>query len=334
VQKAGNGNGMVNNKKLKMFIIVSSLTFLLTNCYCGGSETARSLVSEAEKVVAAGLRSPEGIVRSNAIEVVSSSKKSVFFPEIVALLDDKIVPVRFAAAIAIGDLVYRGHEKRLRQLLSDPDLNVRIATAYALCKLGEKRYLSVIEKSAGVDDETVKANAAMLLGKLKSKKSLAILYRLKDSESSSDAVAFTATEAIARIGDEKIYPKIWTMLISVYVDDRCMGIYAMGALGGAKGINTILTMLDDDVPQVRLAAAEQLGVLGDKGGQFVIQEYLSSPQEQEGIMAENCNRLAALAIGQIGTEKLIKYLPKLLRNGSPTVQLAAAKSVFILAERN
>jgi HEAT repeat protein len=320
--------------KLKIFILVSVLISLFTNCYGTEAEFVKDLVPDAGKIVSAGLKSPQGVIRINAIEVVSSSKKMEFAPEVVKLLNDDMMPVRFAAAVAIGDMEYKGAEKQLRQLSNNSDLNIRIATAYALCKLGEMKHIVIIQKAADANDDTVKANAAMLLGKLKSTESLPVLYRLKDNGESSDAVAFNATEAIARIGDEKIYHRIWAMLISVYADDRCMGIYAMGALGGTRGINTILTMLDDDVVQVRLVAAEQLGVLGDKSGQLVVLGYLFSPPEQEKTMAESCNRLAALAIGQIGTEKLIQYLPKLLKNGSPTVQLAAAKSVFILAGRN
>jgi HEAT repeat protein len=107
----------------------------------------------------------------------------------------------------------------------------------------------------------------------------------------------------------------------------------MGALGGDKGANTILTMLDDEVMEVRLAAAEQLGTLGDVSGQFIVLEYLAGSERREKNAVERCNVLAALAIGQIGTEKLAEYLPKLLKNDSPAVQLATAKSVFILAGR-
>jgi HEAT repeat protein len=324
----------MDKEKLKIFTFISVLTFLFANCHCWGSETAKGLVGEAEKAVSACLKSPEGRIRANAIEAASAGEKSVFLPKIIELLKDDIMPVRFAAAVVLGDLQCEKAENQLRQLLNDPDLNVKIAAAYALCKLGEKRHLAIIQKAADVNDQTVKANSAMLLGKLKSTESLAILYRLKDSEKSSDAVAFNATEAIARIGDEKIYSKIWTMLISIYADDRCMGIYAMGALGGSKGIDTILTMLDDDVPQVRLVAAEQLGALGDKSGQFVVLEYLAGSGKQEKIEADRCNILAALAIGRIGTEKLAEYLPKLLKSDSPAVRLAAAKSIFILAGRN
>ncbi|MCX5632860.1 MAG: HEAT repeat domain-containing protein [Phycisphaerae bacterium] len=324
----------MSKEKLRIFVLILILTCLFTNCYGSASETVKSLVANAEKIVSDGLKSPEGIIRTNAIEVVSSSKKIEFLPEIVGLLNDNIMLVRFAAAVAIGDMEYKGSEKQLQQLLNDLDVNVKIAAAYALCKLGEKQHLAIIQKAAEVNDQAVKANAAWLLGKLKSTESLPILYRLKDSGDSSDKVAFVATEAIARIGDEKIYNKIWTMLISVYVDDRCMGIYAMGALGGERGRDTILTMLDDDIPQVRLIAAEQLGALGDKSGQFVVLEYLAGPKQQEKFSAERCDILAALAIGRIGTDKLTEYLPKLLKNDSPAARLAAAKSVFILEKPN
>jgi HEAT repeat protein len=322
------------DNKFDKFCIFFVISFLMAGNYCRGSEAVKGLVAEAEKAVSASLKSPDGRIRSNAIEVVSAGGKSVFLPKIVKLLNDKVAPVRFAAAVALGDLQYKKGENQLEQLLKDPDLNVKMAAAYAFCRLGEKQYLSIIERAAQTDDQTAKANAAMLLGKLKSKESLTILYSLKDSENSSDTVAFNATEAIARIGDEKIYPKIWTMLISVYADDRYMGVRAMGALGTAGGANALLTMLDDEVTEVRLAAAEQLGLMGDASGQFVVLEYLAGSQQQEKIAAERCNVLAALAIGQIGTEKLAEYLPKLLKNDSPAVQLAAAKSIFMLAGHN
>jgi HEAT repeat protein len=324
---------MSRSNKFRIFYIFFIAFILTVPNYCKASEAAKSLVAEAQRAVLAGLKSPDGRIRANAIEVVSAGQKDTFLPKIVELLSDPVMPVRFAAAVALGDTQYEKAEKQLQQLLNDPDLNVKIAAAYALCKMGQMQYLPIIEKAAEAEDQTVEANTAWLLGKLKSAKSLAILYHLKDSKDSSDSVAFNAVEAIAKIGDEKVYAKIWTMLISVYADDRYMGICAMGALGGDRGANAILTMLDDEVIEVRLAAAEQLGMLGDTSGEVVVLEYLTGSQRQEKIIAERCNTLAALAIGQIGTGKLAEHLPKLLKNDSPAVRLAAAKSVFILAER-
>ncbi|MBU1260147.1 MAG: HEAT repeat domain-containing protein [Planctomycetes bacterium] len=315
--------------KIRVILVI---TILITSSYCAGSETVKNLAPDAEKIVLNGMESPDARIRANAIEVVASGQKIEIMPKVVELLNDADMPVRFAAAVAIGDMRYKAGEKKLVQMLKDSDLNVVIAAAYALCKLGNQEYLAMIESAAGTDDQTVKANAAMLLGKLKSKSSLPLLYKLKDDPDASDIVAFNAVEAIARIGDDKIYSKIWTMLISVYADDRYIGVQAMGALGGVKGANAIITLLDDDVVEVRLAAAEELGMLGEASGQIVVLEYLNSPEAAEKETVERRNTLAALAIGQIGTESLTAHLPKLLKNDSPFVRLAAAKSVFILTK--
>jgi HEAT repeat protein len=315
--------------KIRYILVITLLT---TIGYCAETEAVTSLVPDAEKIVLNGLKSPDGRIRANAIEVVASGQKIEMMPKVVELLNDVDMPVRFAAAIAIGDIQYKAGEKKLVQSLKDSDLNVVIAAAYALCKMGNPDYLKMIESAAETDDPTVKANAAMLLGKLKSKRSLKLLYSLKDNPDADDIVAFNAVEAIARIGDEKIYAKIWTMLISVYADDRYIGAQAMGALGGMKGANAIITLLDDDVAEVRLAAARELGSLGDNSGQIVVLEYLNSPEPADKDIIERRNTMAALAIGQIGTEALTAYLPKLLKNDSPFVRLATAKSVFILAK--
>ena len=317
------------NKLNTIFII----SLLITTNYCSGSETVKSLVPEAEKIVLNSLKSQNAGIRANAVEVISEGKKTELMENVVVLLDDPAISVRFSAVVAMGDMQYGPSEAKLKQLLKDPDLNVAVAAAYALYKIGgDIKYLNPIEDSAGSVDQTVKANVAMLLGKLKSKHSLPILHKLKDNLDSSDAVALNATEAIARIEpDDKIYKKIWTMLISVYADKRYMGIHAMGAFGGVKGANAIITLLDDESPEVRLAAAEQLGMLGDNSGQIVVQEYLNNPEQVEKPIMNRRNVLAALAIGQIGSEPLIAHLPKLLKNESPSVQLAAAESIFILA---
>ena len=122
----------------------------------------------------------------------------------------------------------------------------------------------------------------------------------------------------------------------IYADVRVMGIKAMGALGStkiSKALNALITMLDDDVPEVRLAAAEQLGVLSDKNGQVVIDEYFAKPPpERNKNEIERQDVFAALAIGRIGTKSLKAKLPILLKSESKQVRLAAAKSALLLAK--
>jgi len=311
----------------KLCVIISLL--LATN-YCAGAETVKGLVPEAKKIISECLKSSDNQIKANAVEVVAETGSEEMINDVVALLNDPDITVRFAAAIAMGDMKYTDSREKLEKMTKDSDLNVATASSYALYQMGETKYLKTVEDYASSNDQTVKANAVMLLGKAKDKHALPILYQLKNDADSTDLVAFGATEAIARIGDERIYKKVWTMLINVQADVRYMGIQSMASLGGSKGTNAILSMLDDEITEIRLYAAERLGWLGDKSGQSVVLEYFTNPEPTDKLVIDRCNVLAALAIGQIGTEPLTAHLPKLLKNDSPFVKLAAAKSVFML----
>jgi HEAT repeat protein len=292
----------------------------------------RYLTSDAMRVLLESLADSDPQVRANAIEVVAATKHIRLMPRVQRLLMDERAPVRFSAILAMGDLQYSLAERDLKQLLNDNDENVRIAAGYALYRLGHTEYLKVFRNAIASDDQTVRANAALLLGKsgdssTLTQRSLWWTLRRKDS---NDKVRFQAAEALAMLGDEQIYPKLWAMLISAYADDRVIGIKAMGALGTHKAKNALITMLDDAVLEVRLAAAEQLGRLNDPIGEPEVLEVftknLTADLDTEGL--ERVRRFTALAIGQIGTDSLAKYLPQLLQDESKSVRIAAAKAVF------
>jgi HEAT repeat protein len=109
----------------------------------------------------------------------------------------------------------------------------------------------------------------------------------------------------------------------------------MGALGTEQAKGALITMLDDGVLEVRLAAAEQLGKFQDPIGEAKVLEVftknLAVGLDREGV--ERVNVLTALAIGQIGTKSLTKYLPQLLKDESKFVRIAAAKAALQCAMR-
>ena len=310
---------------------------LQTNTIAPDDVSAKSLVPEAIEIIRQGLADNDPRLRANAIEVVVATKTIPLMPKVQRLLNDQFVPVRFLAIMAVGDLKYTLAEKELMQLLKDKDQNVTIAAAYSLTKLGRPEYLRVFQNAAASDDQTVRANAALLLGKSGDRSTLtqkALWWTLRRKDS-NDKVRFQAAEALAMLGDQTIYPKLWAMLISAYADDRVVGIRAMGALGTEQAKNALITMLDDGVLEVRLAAAEQLGKLQDPIGEpevlQVFTKNLTADLDKESL--ERVNVLTALAIGQIGTKPLTKYLPQLLKDESGFVRIAAAKAVFQYAMR-
>ena len=295
-----------------------------------GSSFVDDLVPGAVRIIREGLADDNPQIRAKAIEVVATTQRTKLMPKMQRLLKDDFVPVRFAASLAVGDMEYHLAESSIKQLLKDPDENVRIAASYAMNKISPPGSSELFGKAISGSDQTVRANATVILGKSGDKSALKLLYWSLRDKDSNDKVRFNAAEAIAMLGDERIYPKLWTMLISAYADDRAMGIKAMGALGTEHAKNALITMLDDNILEVRLAAAEQLGALKDTTGEpevlDVFTKSLTAGLDKKDI--EHVNMLTALAIGQIGTDRLTKFLPQLLKNESKVVRIAAAKAVF------
>jgi HEAT repeat protein len=321
------------------YFLLFSLYFFL---FCGCNDSLRTpytpsdtaysddLMSEAIQIVRDGLADENPLIRANAIEVVADTKQIRLMPKVQRLLKDQSVPVSFAAALAIGDLQYSLAKSEVAQLINDEDENIRIAGVYAMRRVGYPVSFELLQKAIASNDQTIRANGVLLLGKSGDESALKFLYWALQHKDSDDKVRFQAAEAIAMLGDERIYPKLWAMLISAYADDRVVGVRAMGALGTVKAKNALFTMLDDDILEVRLAAAEQLGKLGDTTGEpevlDVFTKNLTAGLDKEG--AERIKVLTALAIGQICTKPLTKFLPQLLRDESKFVRIAAAKAIF------
>jgi HEAT repeat protein len=291
---------------------------------------------QAMKIIQQGLASSNPQIRIKAIEMAAGTNNQQLMAEVQQLTKDKFVPIRFAAAVAIGDTKYSAGKDNAMQLLKDSDGNVRLAGNYAMVMLGDsKSYAQPISTALTSKNQQVRANAAFLLGKIGDKNILPLLYQTIQDETSDDRVRLNSIEAIARLGDEKIYQKLWAMLISAYADDRVFGIRAMGALKTSQARDSLLTMLKDDLLEVRLVAAEQLGNLGDITGEKIVIDALSKDLDtQDAETKARIQSLAALAIAQIRTPAVKKFLPELLKSESQFARLAAAKAVFQSSKAN
>jgi len=327
--------------KSLLFVVILAAMLFLSGCDAGqtgfdlsadGKINVDRLRPGAIEIIRDGLADENPIIRSHAIEVVSATGAKELVPIVAKLLKDDLAPVRFAAAIVVGDMQYLAGEYTVRRLLNDKDGNAKIAAAYALTKLGRGNYSDIVRTALKSKDQTVRANATMLLGKLGDKSDIELLYRVRRRSDSADKVSIQALEAIAMLGDEKVYgARSLYLLISENADDKVMGIRILGALATAEAKNAIKTMLYEDIPEVRLCAAEQLGRLGDTSGQPEVVEYfrkISRNPDEPSI----ANSMATMAIGRIGGDALTVYLPRLLRSRSRLIRLIAAQSVLLLTQ--
>jgi HEAT repeat protein len=328
---------MKRNKALQCTAFLGWLALLLAGCNesyrtdrsrAAGTDALRQ---KALQIVTAGLQDEDPAVRPKAIEVIAATRQPDLMPEVVKLLGDSTPAVRFAAATAVGETRYRPAKTKIAAMLEDPNANVRIAAAFAAGRLGRSGGFRALQKAITTKDQIARANAAMLLGRSGDKAGLKPLHwALKDGDS-SDQVRFQTVEAIAALGDAEIYPKIWTMLISAYADDRIMGVRAMGGLGTPEARNSLVTMLDDDVLEVRLAASEQLGNLGNTAPEKLVRGILAGEGtgsfERERV--ERLQVMAVLAAGAVCTPPVTDYLPRMLENSSKFVRIAAAKALLL-----
>jgi len=154
-----------------------------------------------------------------------------------------------------------------------------------------------------------------------------LCYQALHDSTAADSVRLQAVDSIAMMKDARIYRgKLWALLISKYADDRVMGIRAMGALGSEEAKNAIMTMLQDDVPEVRLAAADELGKMGSLAGMEQVVSYFdSNPNLNQATMG---TATAVSALGSIRSSKLTGYLPAAIESNSPYIRLVAAQSVL------
>jgi HEAT repeat protein len=295
----------------------------------------RDLIHEATTILEAALDDQDPMGRINAIEAVAVTGQIRYMPKVQAMLTDNLVPVRFAAAMAIGDIQYLLGQSNVRPLLSDENENVRIAAAYALFRLGDQQAFEVLRHGIASNDPVIRANASWALGKTGDPKALKLLYIALQMPDSSDNVKFQAVESIAMLKDERIYQKALAMSISAYIQDRVVAAKALGALGTSQAAQTLLTLLDDDIVEVRLKAAEQLGALGYASGESAVIDVFRKnltgrmvPQDKERVYV-----LSAFAIGKICTPGLKDFLPQLLKDQSKVVRLAAAKAVLQCTQR-
>ncbi len=294
--------------------------------------SGRSVVVKAAEILQDSLNDDDPRIRTNAIEVAATTRQMHLMPIVDQLLTDRYIPVRFASCLAVGDTKYSSSKKRLVSLLKAPDKNTQIAAAYALYKLGDKAQIQFIIQQLNSPDMDVRANAALVLGKSGDKTALNPLRKVIDARDSDDKVRFQAAESLAMLGDKTIYPKLWSMILNVNADDRILGAQAMGDLGNEEALGALTTLMSDpnEIIEVRVAAAGQLGRLGSTIGEPHVLEALSAktPLTTDPIRTERIYILAAMAIGEIKTPQLTQYLPPLLNYRSKFVRLAAAKAVF------
>jgi cyclophilin family peptidyl-prolyl cis-trans isomerase len=236
-------------------------------------------------------------LRSAAIRSLGRIDAKVAAPQIAGILDEHPdVRTRVRIADAMGRLGVESTWPTLRRLLADPDFGVRETTlraiartkarslvadvmplrsdpsvavraaAYECCAiLLEKDCLDVIRR--GLDDDSPLVVAATLeqLGRSREPE-VPTLLRVYLQQRDHLALRAAATTGLARLGDRAPLPELRNLLADPDWVSACIAATALGELDDKAAVEALIDALSRSGPgstDVRLAAVESLGMLGD-----------------------------------------------------------------------
>jgi HEAT repeat protein len=282
-----------------------------------------ALAAAADRELTQALSASDPILRVHALEGIRDSSASRHQHDILLALKDAERRVRFAGALAAGELRIKEAHEPLLALADDPSENVRVAVRFALHRLGDERLTHDLEGMATDTNPLVRGNTAMVLGLLGEQSALAVLRVLRfDADT---AVRQNASEAMWRLGDEDGMTDLVGLTLSKYPDDQLIGYMGLALPRNIRIRQHVRAGLagTEGWPEIPLVAARAMGMLGSDEGYVIAQKGAANKDPR-------IRMLAALAFGAIGRSDAQDILRKLLSDSNADVRIAAATAILQL----
>ncbi|MBN1436692.1 MAG: HEAT repeat domain-containing protein [Sedimentisphaerales bacterium] len=284
-------------------------------------------------VTNAAVVSSDPITRCHGLESLAALNDLQAAATIHRHFYDNSAAVRFAAAMAAGDMRDTTARPQLQILLRDNSISVQLAAAYALERIGDQRFGNWYDHVLASDNAQLCGQACMILGRLGNngirQDSRDKLWRVLNRPDQDTAVRLQAAEALARLGDERIIERLLAYGGSTYADDRLMAISGLELLGGADAFAMLTVLAGDPQIEVRLAA---FGALGSANDQTNLQELRDALEyrdpDGDQVVTERVRGLALLSLGKIANPQDGNLLYHTMEDNSEYLRLAAARAAI------
>jgi HEAT repeat protein len=295
-----------------------------------------ALREAARKELADEATARDPILRVHAIEAERECMGADAKDDYLRALSDGAPVVRYAGAMAVGELQLEVARGTLHGMVEDKNPFVRIGARFALHRLGDYTYSHDFEHFARDPDPHIRGMTAMALGRMGETSAINILMVLRKDPNS--AVRQQASEALWRLGDMEGAEDLAGLVKSHYRDDQKVAILGLASTHDPSVRQEIRPELSGDVavdpsgmpvandPDVKLVAARAMAMLG--GGPYDI----GFPIAMEGAREADpkLRVLAALALGAIGRTDEQPVLRDMLKDQDPEVRIAAATAILQL----
>lgn len=234
----------------------------------------------------------------------------------VEFLSDLELPVRAAAADALGRMGKPAARPLIDVALTSPDKDVRSNATKALTAIGEVAVPELIEAVKG-GKPTQKIGAATALGELHTPRAIPALIgalSVKEGE-----VRLTCRDSLVELGQATVAPLIGALGDKSPLTRR-HSAEALGELGDRAAAPPLLALFADDHRQVRLAAVYAVGKVGDP---IATLPLIAKMADQDREIREG----AAVSLGQAGDARAVPVLVAALEDPVEAVREQAAASL-------
>lgn len=298
---------------------------------------ASTIREQAIAVIEESARSADPQVRANAVEAAgraSGRLKSIVEKGLV----DPNVGVRSVAAMTVGRSRITDLAERCRSLLDDPSPQPRLAAIFALAANGRTVDQTPLADIV-INGPTIplRAQAAFILGELRNPSAKPLLQQALTSGANFGTpeqlkiYQLQVAEALIKLGDDDQRTGVRAALYPNRAEEleaAALAAQILGQVNDRQAISQLVYLSEyrdsagnTHPAEVRLAVADTLSTMGVKGGQFIPEQYVTSPEP--AIRAQ-----VAHVYGSMSGNQALWRLDEMLKDREGIVRVAAADGVL------
>jgi HEAT repeat protein len=284
------------------------------------------------------------VIQCNALESLAAVNVEGAGMELAQALRDPHLPVKFAAAMGLGDLGYEPALPVLLEMAKDPQVNPKLLAAviYALHRLGDDTYTGELGRLLYQEDKSIRATAILVMGKMGESGAIPLLRNVQE-EDKRDVVQLQVVEALAELGDERSIIQLEPWTKSQYIEDRLIAIEALGKVNNPRVLALLQKIYEDSRqdPIVRVATIRAMANLYRCVG---FEPALQAAQNPGGVLLQargakaklppadvrTLQVLSVLALGKLNNVQAVPTLQGLLKSPDGVVRVSAARSILTL----
>src|SRR5215467_13992569 len=245
--------------------------------------------------VCALLRDPELEVMNRAIDVVIKADHPETMQYLIEVLKDENENARRAAVEVLNEIGNAKSVKYLLESLKDSDWWVRSRAADALGKIGGPKVIEAVLQLVRDKDEDIRRAAIEILNQTKDERAVDSLI-----QATRDAdwwVSERAVDALSEIGSKRAMPRLMEMLHSPVAGKATpIVVRALGKLGDAKLVDTLLPLIARPEREIRIEAIQALSRVADQSRADQVRSELRA---QMNSADQTISRMAAAAVTEL-----------------------------------